>query len=195
MKTILNQPVLVLNTGMIPIDIITVRDAMILWYTKKSRSILDDNIKVVRSISLSVPLPRVISLVRFNKIPKRKVVYSKLNIIYRDDMVCQYCGTQLPVNQLTIDHIIPISKWHQIPSYKKPKSVHGWENQVCACHSCNREKSNSLLSECKMKLLKNPKEPKYQPHLVVSRNRAEKYGWIQYLQTFNCKIVDMINIR
>ena len=193
MRTILNQPVLVLNTGMIPIDIITVRDAMILWYTEKSRAILDDKVEVVRSVNLSVPLPRVVSLVSFNKIPKRKVVYSKLNIIYRDDCQCQYCGKQLSANKLTVDHVIPVSRWHKIPSYRKPKSLHGWENQVACCYDCNSSKGNKLISEIGMNLLRSPKEPAYQPHLVVSRKKAEKYGWIDYLQSFNCKIVDMIN--
>jgi len=189
----LNQPVLVLNAGMIAIDIVTVRDAICMWYLGKSRVIVEDDVEKIHSISLSIPLPRVISLLKFNRIPKRKVVYSKLNVIYRDDCTCQYCGKQLPINKLTVDHVIPVSRWHSIPAYKKPESVHSWENQVAACFSCNRRKGNRLLSEINMKLLKKPKEPKYQPHLVVARSKAEYYGWINYLQSFNCKIVDVIN--
>ncbi|KKM71805.1 hypothetical protein LCGC14_1426850 [marine sediment metagenome] len=195
MRILLNQSVLVLNTGMIPIDIVTVRNAIILWYTEKARAIVEDEIERIHSVNMSIALPRVVSLVNYNKIPKRKIVYSKLNIIYRDDQICQYCGRQFPINELTIDHVIPVSRWHKIPSYRKPKSIHSWENQVCCCHSCNRHKSDKLLNEINMKLLKLPKEPAYQAHLVVSKNRAEKYGWIDYLQGFNCKIVDIINTK
>lgn len=193
MTVSLTQPVLVLNTGMIAIDIVTVRDAIITWYTEKSRAVIEDAIEKIHSVNISIPVPRVISLLKFNKIPKRKVVYSKLNIIYRDDCQCQYCGEYFSVDKLTIDHIIPVSRWHQIPAYKKPESVHGWKNQVAACHSCNRKKRNALLKEIGFKLLKQPKIPQYQPHLVIAKDKAEKYGWIDYLQTFNCKIVDVIH--
>ena len=190
MHTLLNQPVLILNTGMVPIDIVTVRNSIILWYTKKAIAIVEDEIEKIHSVSMAIALPRVMSLFNFNKIPKRKIVYSKLNVIYRDDQTCQYCGLQLSVNKLTIDHIIPVSKWHKVPSYRKPKSVHSWENQVCCCYSCNKKKADKFLNEIGMRLLRQPKEPKYMPHLVVSKNRAEKYQWLDYLQGFNCKIIE-----
>jgi 5-methylcytosine-specific restriction endonuclease McrA len=193
---LLNQPVLVLNTGMIPIDIVTVRDAICLWYCEKARTVIDSPDEVIRSVSLSVPLPRVVSLLNFNRIPRRKVVYSKLNVIYRDDMVCQYCGKAFPMDNLTVDHVIPVSRWHKIPHYRRRgDSVHSWENQVCACKSCNKRKADRLLKEVGMKLRKVPKEPTYFPHLVVARDRAEYYGWVDFLNSYNCKIVNVIHTR
>lgn len=187
----LYAPVLALNSGMVPIDVYNVKEAVCSLVSGKSRSIRDDEDQPIRSQYLSIPLPRVIMLLNFNKIPKRKVVYSRLNIIYRDDMKCMYCGKRFKINELTIDHIIPISRWREIPSRAKPDHVNSWENQVAACMECNRKKGNKLLKEANMHLIRKPFEPKYMPFLVISRDKAEKFGWMDFL-SFNARVVEYI---
>src|SRR3989304_1297964 len=113
-RGMLDAPVLTLNSGMIPIDICNVRQAVILQVLKKAGAVKVDASCTIRSQYLSIPLPRVIMLFNFHKIPKKHVVFSRLNIIYRDDMHCQYCGRQFPMNDLTVDHVIPLSRWDEI---------------------------------------------------------------------------------
>jgi len=187
----LSSPVLILNSGMIPIDICRVKDAIVLQVLEKANAIKVEEDKRIRSQYLSFPLPRVIELLNFHKIPRKKVVYSKLNIIYRDDMRCMYCGTRHPIDFLTVDHVIPYSRWDDVPKDKRPELINSWENQVCACKTCNTIKGNKLLHECGLTLRKQPYEPKYMPHLIISRTKAEKYGWLDFL-THNVKIVDFI---
>jgi 5-methylcytosine-specific restriction endonuclease McrA len=175
---------------MIPIDICNVREAITLQVLNKAEAVKVDENQLIRSQFLSLPLPRVIMLFNFHKIPRKRVVHSRLNIIYRDDMRCQYCGKRFGIDELTVDHVIPLSRWKELPNAlgMKPNS---WENQVCACKRCNTEKGNRLLKECGMTLIKNPVEPEYMPYLVISRQKADKYGWIEFLH-FNARVVDMI---
>lgn len=185
------SPVLVLNTGMVPIDVANVKEAVTMQYLDKVMPVKVDEKQEIRSPSIVYKLPRVIMLLGFNKIPKRKVVFSRLNVIYRDDMCCCYCGKQLPINKLTVDHVIPVSRWKSIPEHGKPAHVHGWENQVSACEECNRKKGHKLLKECGFSLIKKPFEPKYMPFLVIARDKAERFGWIEFLN-YNARIVECI---
>ena len=187
----LDSPVLTLNSSMIPIDICNVKEAVILQILNKAEAVKVDENYVIHSQYLSIPLPRVIMLLNFHRIPRKKVVYSRLNIIYRDDMRCQYCGKRFKINELTVDHVIPISRWDEIPPSKKPESPNSWENQVAACRRCNTIKGNKLLEETHLKLLKQPVEPKYMPYLVISKQKAKQYGWLEFLN-YNVRIIEAI---
>lgn len=188
----IDSPVLTLNSGMIPIDICRVRDAITLQILEKAVAVKVESDKRIRSKYLSFALPRVITLFNYHKIPKKKVVYSRLNIIYRDDMRCMFCGKRYPMEYLTVDHIIPRSRWDEVPPHKRPPAINSWENQICACKWCNAIKGNRLLHECGLRLVKKPYEPKYVPHLIISRRKAERYGWMEFLG-YNVKIVDLID--
>jgi 5-methylcytosine-specific restriction endonuclease McrA len=189
----LDAPVLTLNSGMIPIDICNVRQAVTLQVLKKAEAVKVDANYTIRSQYLSIPLPRVIMLFNFHKIPKKHVVFSRLNIIYRDDMHCQYCGRQFAMNDLTVDHIIPVSRWDEIDEENKPEHPNSWENQVCACKTCNALKGSRLIGECNLRLFRIPVEPKYMPYLVISRDKADKYGWLEFLN-YNVRLVEAIRL-
>jgi 5-methylcytosine-specific restriction endonuclease McrA len=188
----LNSPVLTLNSGMVPIDICNVKEAIVLQILKKAEAVKVDTSLNIHSQYLTLPLPRVIMLFNFHKVPKKRVAYSRLNIIYRDDMCCQYCGKRFRMDELTVDHIIPLSKWDSVPPEHRPEDPNSWENQVCACRRCNTIKGNKLLHECRFSLLRKPVEPKYMPYLVISRDKANKYGWIEFLN-YNVRIVEAID--
>ncbi|MBF0224661.1 MAG: HNH endonuclease [Desulfobacterales bacterium] len=51
--------------------------------------------------------------------------------------VCHYCGQQIPPQELTMDHIVPLSRGGQ--------SKKG--NIVPACKNCNNLKKHNLLME------------------------------------------------
>ena len=59
----------------------------------------------------------------------------RTRVIKRDGYTCQYCGSV--GGRLECDHIVPVSRGGSSED----------ENLCCACHKCNRSKSNRLVSE------------------------------------------------
>lgn len=187
----LRGDVLVLNNSYTPIDVTSIKGAMRLILRGKAKVIQEDTVQTIRSANIVIPVPSVISVLGFNKVPKRIAKFSKLNVIYRDNQICAYCGKQLPINKLTVDHIIPISRYLQF----NPSSVTGastWENCVCACEICNFRKGNKLLSELGWKLRIKPSVPTYLPHIVISKRQAEIKNWLPFCG-FNVRVVDTIS--
>jgi 5-methylcytosine-specific restriction endonuclease McrA len=112
---------------------------------------------VIRSAKASFRIPEIILLSRYNKLPQQRVHFSRRTIYRRDGNQCQYCGSKPGTAELSIDHIIPRSKGGKTE----------WTNCVLACTNCNRKKADRMLSwrntaeEVSMKLLKQPKKPKF----------------------------------
>ncbi len=186
----LNTDVLVLNSGFIPIRIASARDAICLLTSEKAVPVLETD-DIVRSPSISIKIPSVISILGYNELPKRKVVFSKLNIIYRDNMTCQFCGGRFMIRDLTVDHVIPGSRWQEVTGKSLKTGYSTWENMVCACRWCNNKKGNRLLKELGWTLRIKPVEPKYMPYIIITIDKAKKKGWLPYC-TFNVKLISMI---
>lgn len=55
----------------------------------------------------------------------------------QDTYYCNYCNKELPFNDATIDHVIPISK----------KGENSKENLVVACWDCNLKKGSKLINQ------------------------------------------------
>ena len=187
----LHGDVLVLNNSFTPIDVTSIKGAMRLILRGKAKVVQEDNTQSIRSANVVIPVPSVISILGFNKVPKRIAKFSKLNVIYRDNQTCAYCGKQFPINKLTVDHVIPISRYAQF----NPTSVTGassWSNCVCACEACNFRKGNKLLSELGWKLRIKPNAPTYLPHIVISKKQAELRNWVPFCG-FNVRMVEIIS--
>lgn len=105
-----------------------------------------DNIHTVR---LKIPIPEIIVMKYYDKLPRRTVVFSKENLFIRDDSKCVYCGKELKFKDATIDHIHPQSKGGR----------DSFDNCVISCKSCNHEKADYLLDELSTHNLKS--DPKY----------------------------------
>lgn len=56
------------------------------------------------------------------------------NIYSRADGHCQLCGERILLNQMTLDHIVPLSMG----------GIDSAENLQCTCKACNRFKDNIL---------------------------------------------------
>lgn len=177
--------VLVLNSAFQALELISIKESIVHLYTGKAYTVVESD-KTISSPSITMRIPNVIVLQKYHKVPKTRVNFSKLNTIYRDNMTCQYCGKQFSMNDLTIDHIIPRSRW--LDFHKKKEPVTNWLNVVCACRWCNNKKGNKLLEETDMKLLREPYIPTYMPKIVVSYNRAESKGWIPFSK-FNIRLI------
>ena len=141
----------------------------------------------MRSPSITIKVPHVLTLLKHKKIPKRRVGFSKLNVMYRDDLTCQYCGNKFPMNELTLDHVIPRSRWHIVKRTSK-RDWTNWNNCVCACKWCNNKKGNNLLSEIDMKVLRKPYIPTYLPKIVISYKKASEKGWLPFSKV-NMRII------
>ena len=132
---------LVLNSGYEPLTIISWQKAMILW--------LQDKVDVVEYYSVSInsatrsfQLPSILRLKKYVKTNRnKKVRLNRRNLFLRDKFICAYCDKKFSEKNLTIDHVIPLSKG----------GAHSWDNVVTSCSKCNNKKGNRLLSDTPFK--------------------------------------------
>jgi len=90
----------------------------------------------------------------FVRVPYKKIILSRKNILRRDNHRCLYCGSTV---NLTVDHVIPKSRGGE----------ETWENLVTACIKCNNKKGNRDPEEAKMQLHATPKRPS---HITFIKN-------------------------
>ena len=181
--------VLVLNSAFVPIRLISDRDSITLIWQNKAYPVIETE-REMRSPKLVFRIPSVIALLNYGEFPRKKVEFSKLNVVYRDDQQCQYCGKRFNMNDLTIDHIIPKSRW-AVEKRTSKRNWTNWMNCVCSCRWCNNKKGNKLLRETDMHLARSPYEPKYLPHIIIDYRKAEKKGWIPFCN-LNVRLVNTI---
>ena len=139
--------VLVLNATYEPINVCTVRRAVVLLLKEKAE-LLERGSWELHSESATLARPVVIRLVSYVNVPRdahrRKI--TRRAVFARDSWTCQYCGSR---SNLTVDHVIPRSKG----------GTSSWENIVASCAPCNRRKGNALPRQAGMRLLKQPRTP------------------------------------
>lgn len=182
-----NDLVLVLNSGMVPIAVCTVRDAVLAIFRDIAIPVKESD-GVLRSPSTSIQIPRIISHYRYHRIPRARPTINKRNIILRDDHTCVYCKKRFSADELTVDHVVPRSRWKKVMGPASKFEFHSWENLVAACRRCNSLKGSRLLKELGWKLDRPPREPQSSAAIIISRQRAEKLGWIEYC-TYNVHLV------
>jgi 5-methylcytosine-specific restriction endonuclease McrA len=78
-----------------------------------------------------------------------------MGVLSRDRFICQYCEEEFKPSQLTLDHMIPKSKW------KGAFSSKNWTNIVTACVSCNRKKADKTCEASRMYPATLPVQPSY----------------------------------
>jgi 5-methylcytosine-specific restriction endonuclease McrA len=120
-----------------------------------------------------MPVPSVVALKRYKKLDGFPA-FTRYNIYLRDEFVCQYCGDEFAVENLTFDHVIPRSRGGRTT----------WENVVAACAPCNHVKGNRTPREAMMPLITVPHRPtktelnRRAPDL---RYRNYHHTWLDYL--------------
>lgn len=159
---------LVLNGNYEPLVIVSVEKAIVLLYLDKAELVSSLDHKEVRSTSVTMPFPSVIRLATYIRVPFKKVILSRKNILRRDGHKCQYCGASSIT--LTVDHIIPKSRGGE----------DSWENLVSACLRCNNRKGSQTPDEAQMPLLRRPIRPNHVTFLRQYVGRIDK-GWEPYL--------------
>jgi len=98
-------------------------------------------------------MPAVVRLTSGLKTGRRKVKFSRANVLARDRCRCQYCGRQFPKEKLTFEHVIP----------RCQGGTTRWENIVMACWPCNDAKGGRRPEQADMRLLRKPERPTWVP--------------------------------
>ena len=150
--SLINKAVLVLNASFEPVSICRAKNALKLLV--KGAAVAEEDYGV--EVYPGIPLPCVIRLRSYKKIPIRISILTRANIYARDRYLCQYCGAKegssrtihgKPVKViLTLDHILPESRggpWT-------------WDNLVSCCRECNLDKGDRTPEEWGHPLLHIP---------------------------------------
>lgn len=136
---------LVLNATNAPISVVSQRRAILLALSDKVEVVANSD-RVISSESLSLPIPSILRLRYFVKIPfRRRAPLTRRGVFARDGGKCQYCDSPAE----SIDHVIPRSKGGE----------HNWRNVVACCRRCNTYKADRLLSNCGLVLRSTPTVP------------------------------------
>lgn len=164
-----NVNVLKLDSAFKPVEVISWQEAVILtWLNKAWAAEYTD--KWVRSAKEAFQIPSVIVLFRYIDEKFFSLPCTRKNILTRDDHQCQYCGNHFRESDLTIDHVIPRSKGGK----------NEWNNVAAACRTCNQRKSNYLLENSPVSLIRKPKKPSYRS-LIKKRIGDANSKWKEYL--------------
>ncbi len=166
--SLLSSKVLVLNSSYEPLSICDARKAFLLLFCGKAVPVAHHPEKMFCSVSSRFPLPSIVRLNVFVRVPFKKIMLNRKNILRRDALRCQYCGrTDQP---LTVDHILPRSRGGE----------DSWENLITACRRCNTKKGSRTPSEAGMTILSRPVRPN---HIVFMQQftAAVSDEWKPYL--------------
>ncbi len=162
--------VLVLNASYEPLNIVSVKRAVVLLLKEKAELIEAAQARL-RAERMTLAWPLVIRLVSYVPLPRRlPLPLSRRTVLARDLYTCQYCGSQPGRGELTVDHILPRSRGGNT----------SWENVVAACGPCNRRKGNRTPEEANMKLLSAPSRPRFIAVVLLGEAQGHEV-WNKYL--------------
>ncbi|MGD8329678.1 MAG: HNH endonuclease [Acidobacteriota bacterium] len=183
--------VLVLNRLWQAVHITTARCAVILLYSGRAKALDADYTSYdwdawvarppldtgagedyVQGVNARFVVPRIVQLVRFDRVPRTRVKFTRANIYLRDRYRCQYCGRKGKKSELNIDHMVPRSRG----------GGSTWENVVVACIPCNRRKANRLPEEIGMFPQRRPTRPRWHPALTPTGEAAPHPQWRPFLE-------------
>lgn len=143
---------LVLTPWYLPYRIVSWRVAVTLMCLEKVDLVVPYD-GVVRSVSVTLPLPAVIRMRKKVHSDRYRIRFSRINVFMRDGFRCMYCGDQHGADKLTFDHVVPRSQGGRT----------AWDNILTACGQCNTRKGNRTPHEASMTPLRMPFKPKSLP--------------------------------
>jgi 5-methylcytosine-specific restriction endonuclease McrA len=136
---------LLLNATYEPLCVVSSRRAIVLVLAEKAVSV-DWAPEEVHSESVTLPVPVVVRLTRYVRVPyPAQVPLSRRAVFTRDGQTCVYCGG----SATSIDHVVPRSRG----------GTHTWDNVVAACRRCNHAKADRSLAEMGWALPHPPRTP------------------------------------
>ncbi|MCD0483275.1 HNH endonuclease [Streptacidiphilus sp. ASG 303] len=146
---------LVLNAGYEPLTTVSLQRAVVLVLQGKAVVEQAHPMRVVRGADVEVPLPRVVRLTRYVRVPfRQRAAWSRRGVLVRDQHRCAYCGRRAT----TVDHLVPRSRG----------GADSWLNTVAACAEDNQRKADRTPEQAGMTLLRRPFEPTPEAALMLA---------------------------
>ncbi|MFE6165560.1 HNH endonuclease [Streptomyces sp. NPDC056486] len=159
---------LVLNASFEPLSTVTLNRAVVLVLTDKAVVEQAHPGLRVRAAAVEMPVPRVIRLCRYVRVPfRRRAPWSRRGVLVRDQHRCAYCGRRAT----TVDHVVP----------RAQGGADSWLNTVASCAMDNHRKADRTPEEAGMPLLRQPFEPTPAGAMLLSLGRDELAtlpGWL-----------------
>ncbi|MBZ4321711.1 HNH endonuclease [Streptomyces huiliensis] len=146
---------LVLNASFEPLATVSSRRAVVL--VLQDKAVVEQARPGLRlhSSAMEVPVPQVIRLRRYVRVPfRRRAPWSRRGVLVRDRHRCAYCGRRAT----TVDHVLPRSRG----------GGDTWLNTVAACAEDNHRKADRTPEQAGMRLLRRPFEPTPSDALLLS---------------------------
>lgn len=157
---------LVLNASYEPLCVVPMRRAVVLILSEKAY-VVESGQGFLHSAHTSVPVPQVVRLARYVRVPyRRQVPLTRRAVLARDVHRCAYCAVRAD----TIDHVVPRSRGGH----------NEWTNVVAACARCNHRKGDKLLAELGWHLQHAPVQPPANVALVLGWAVRDP-SWERYL--------------
>ena len=158
---------LLLNATYEPLCVVSARRAVVLVLSAKAVCIHDSGV-AMHSATLTVPVPAVIRLTRYIRVPYLgRTPLSRRAVFARDAGKCVYCG----MTATSIDHVVPRSRG----------GTHTWDNVVAACRRCNHAKADRTLAELGWRLRTIPKAPRGASWHLLSQGINDA-TWLEWLE-------------
>ena len=179
MTAVMDNKVLVLNSGWQPFNVVSVYDAMcsvlserckiidpttfmtydfeewVMNWEDASKFATEEVAKLIHTPRFAFMKPEIIVCTEYTgmgfarRLKEGKAKFCRRSIFIRDHDTCQYCGKKFPKELLNIDHVVPRCRGGKTE----------WTNVVVACIKCNDRKRDRMPCEAGMKLIRNPKVP------------------------------------
>ena len=157
---------LLLNATFEPLCVVSARRAVVLVLKAKAE-VVERNGASFRSERAVVPVPSVVRLTHFVRVPYRtRVPLSRRAVFARDGHRCQYCGRGAE----NLDHVLPRSRG----------GPHSWDNVVASCRPCNARKEDRLPQEAGLRLRRAPVVPHADLWLIATAGSLDP-AWTPYL--------------
>ncbi|MCM2391585.1 HNH endonuclease [Streptomyces albipurpureus] len=159
---------LVLNASFEPLSTVTLNRAVVLVLQDKAVVEQAHPGLRLRAATVELPVPRVIRLCRYVRVPfRRQAPWSRRGVLVRDQYRCAYCGKRAT----TVDHVLPRS--------------HGgsdsWLNTVASCAEDNHRKAARTPEQAGMPLLREPFVPSPADAMLLGLKvgeRSELPSWL-----------------
>ena len=171
MRDLKKTPVLVLNASYEPITVCNAKRALTVVH--KGIAVVEKTRDYsIHTHHIDIPVPYVIRLIGYRRIPRRTRSVSRKSIMARDRHTCQYCLDESNPSKLTLDHIRPRAQGG--PST--------WDNMVACCFECNNRKGNRTPEEAEMPLLNRPLPFSIHTNRHLMRETGREHAaWKPYL--------------
>ncbi|GGS87934.1 HNH endonuclease [Streptomyces tanashiensis] len=152
---------LVLNASFEPLSTVTLNRAVVLVLQDKAVVEQAHPELRVRGAAVDLPVPRVIRLCRYVRVPfRRQAPWSRRGVLVRDQHRCAYCGRRAT----TVDHVVP----------RAQGGGDSWLNTVASCAEDNHRKADRTPEQAGMPLLHQPFEPTPADAMLLAMRASER---------------------